>query len=133
MSALSIIFMTCFADSSSTPTTCAPSDCGNGLPIHYPFWKRSNATAGGFCGYPEFGLNCSKDGQPILQLKTDTYYVTDINYDNHSITLVDIDVVNQPCPRARHNVSIGNFPLSFGHLGYQHQFLFQLQFSIFFL
>ncbi|MED6170540.1 hypothetical protein PIB30_031999 [Stylosanthes scabra] len=106
------IFMTCYADTSSI---CAPSDCGNGVSIRYPFWKRSGTSAGEFCGYPDFGLECSK-GYPVLQLQTDTYYVTDINYVNHSITLVDIDVMNVSCPRVKNNVSIGSIPLSFSNL-----------------
>ncbi|RYR57266.1 hypothetical protein Ahy_A05g022989 isoform A [Arachis hypogaea] len=116
----SAIFMTCYADSSPI---CAPSDCGNEVPIKYPFWKRSG-TVGEVCGYPEFGLECSKKGYPILQLKTDTYYVTDINYVNHSITLVDIDVMNDTCPRAKNNVSIGNIPLSFSNLDMNITFYF---------
>ncbi|MED6113956.1 hypothetical protein PIB30_075617, partial [Stylosanthes scabra] len=107
------IFMTCYADTSSI---CAPSACGNGISIRYPFWIRSSTVAGEFCGYPDFGLQCSKDGYPVLQLETNTYYVTDINYVNHSITLVDIDVMNVSCPRVKNNVSIGSIPLSFSNL-----------------
>ncbi|XP_015966612.3 LEAF RUST 10 DISEASE-RESISTANCE LOCUS RECEPTOR-LIKE PROTEIN KINASE-like 2.1 [Arachis duranensis] len=117
----STIFMTYYAD--SLPI-CAPSDCGNDVSIKYPFWKRSGTTVGEVCGYPEFGLECSKKGYPILQLKTDKYYVTDINYVNHSITLVDIDVMNDTCPRAKNNVSIGNIPLSFSNLDMNITFYF---------
>ncbi|XP_061350613.1 LEAF RUST 10 DISEASE-RESISTANCE LOCUS RECEPTOR-LIKE PROTEIN KINASE-like 1.2 [Gastrolobium bilobum] len=121
--ALSIILMTCYADSFNTSTICNPSVCGN-ISIRYPFWKRSNTTvAGEFCGYPDFGLECSEN-QPIITLPSDTYFVTDINYDNHSITLVDIDVMNQPCPRAKNNVTIANLPLSFSSLDLNLSFYF---------
>ncbi|QHO13330.1 putative serine/threonine-protein kinase [Arachis hypogaea] len=117
----STIFMRYYAD--SLPI-CAPSDCGNEVSIKYPFWKRSGTAVGEVCGYPDFGLECSKKGYPILQLKTDTYYVTDINYVNHSITLVDIDVMNDTCPRAQNNVSIGNISLSFSNLDMNITFYF---------
>ncbi|RYR20970.1 hypothetical protein Ahy_B03g066196 isoform A [Arachis hypogaea] len=57
-------------------------------------------------------------------MKTDTYYVTDINYENHSTTLVNIDVMNDPCPRAKNNVSIGNIPLSLSNLDMNITFYF---------
>ncbi|KAL2321173.1 hypothetical protein Fmac_030142 [Flemingia macrophylla] len=107
LSALSIILVTCHAN--TTTTACAPSNCGN-LSIRYPFWKKyNNTTDGEFCGYPDFGLECYEN-KAIMTLPTDQYYVTDINYNDSSITLVDIDVVDQPCPRARHNVSLQNIP-----------------------
>ncbi|RDX75589.1 LEAF RUST 10 DISEASE-RESISTANCE LOCUS RECEPTOR-LIKE PROTEIN KINASE-like 2.7, partial [Mucuna pruriens] len=107
-----IILVTCHAESSNTSATCAPSNCGN-ISIRYPFWNKSNTTnTKEFCGYPDFGLECVGN-HAIITLPSDKYYVTDINYDNHSITLVDIDVLDQSCPRARHNVSIHNLPFSF--------------------
>lgn len=126
--ALSIVILitTCYADNnssntSSTTTLCAPSHCGN-ISIHYPFWLRSQHTE--FCGYPDFGLECS-EGKAIINLPSDTYYVTDINYETHSITLVDIDILNQQCPRARHNVSLtNNIPLSFSSLDLNLSFYF---------
>ncbi|KAG4400612.1 hypothetical protein GLYMA_07G095200v4 [Glycine max] len=120
--ALSIILVTCHAQTLNTSTTCEPSKCGN-LNISYPFWKKSNTNVQEFCGYPEFGLECLDD-QAILILPTNRYQVTDINYDNHSITLIDIDVLGQPCPRARHNVSLHNLPLSFSSLDFNLSFYF---------
>ena len=120
--ALSIILVTCHAQTLNTSTTCEPSKCGN-LNISYPFWKKSNTNVQEFCGYPEFGLECLDD-QAIMIFPTDRYQVTDINYDNHSITLIDIDVLGQPCPRARHNVSLHNLPLSFSSLDFNLSFYF---------
>ncbi|XP_027357371.1 LEAF RUST 10 DISEASE-RESISTANCE LOCUS RECEPTOR-LIKE PROTEIN KINASE-like 1.2 [Abrus precatorius] len=120
--ALVIIFITSYADSSVTSSICAPSNCGN-ISIHYPFWRRSNTMVEEFCGYPDFGLECLED-KAIITLPSDTYYVREINYDNHSITLVDIDVLNEPCPRAQHNVSLHNLPLSFSSLDVNLSFYF---------
>ncbi|KAK7271225.1 hypothetical protein RJT34_26947 [Clitoria ternatea] len=122
--ALSIILITCSAEISNTSAICAPSSCGN-LSIRYPFWRKSNSIIGGeICGYPEFGLECTQGNKAIITLPSDTYYVTDINYVNHTITLVDIDILNQPCPRAKHNVSIENLPLSFTSLDLNLSFYF---------
>ncbi|KOM54378.1 hypothetical protein LR48_Vigan10g027000 [Vigna angularis] len=100
--AVFIILVTCHAQTdSNTSAACASSNCGN-ISIGYPFWKKSDTNVGEFCGYPEFGLECSDD-QAIIKFPTDTYQVADINYDVRSITLLDIDVLDQPCPRARHN------------------------------
>ncbi|KAE9600257.1 hypothetical protein Lal_00045534 [Lupinus albus] len=127
--ALSITFMTCYANNSNdtSPTSCpSDDDCGNGVPIRYPFWRQSiiTTTTTIACGYPNFGLECSKDGQPILKLPTDTYYVKDINYETNSITLVDIDIVNQSCPRAKNNISLETFPLVYSPLDLNISFYF---------
>ncbi|XP_028805425.1 LEAF RUST 10 DISEASE-RESISTANCE LOCUS RECEPTOR-LIKE PROTEIN KINASE-like 1.2 isoform X2 [Neltuma alba] len=96
----------------SSSSICSPSaGCGNGVPIRYPFWVNNNS-AQEYCGYPHFGLKCSEHGRPIISLPNDKYYVTDINYDDDTVTLVDTDVVDQTCPRARYNVSLENLPLS---------------------
>ncbi|KAJ1380861.1 Wall-associated receptor kinase, galacturonan-binding domain [Sesbania bispinosa] len=110
---LLIILVTCYADSSNTSSLCTPSVCGN-VSIRYPFWMRSNTTvAGEYCGYPEFGIECSEGSKAVINLPRNKYYVTDINYEIHSITLIDIDVLGQSCPRARHNVTLDNLPLDF--------------------
>lgn len=101
--------------------------CGNDILIRYPFWVANNettATNNKYCGYPEFKLTCSKNGQPILTLPTDSYYVTEINYESETLTLVDMDVVNQSCPRARNNVSLTSYPLSYNELDLNLTFYF---------
>lgn len=105
-------------------TICSSSGCGNGVSIRYPFWVANTTAAEEFCGYPDFGLRCSDEGRPIITLPSDTYYVTDINYEAHTLTLVDIDVVNQSCPRARHNVTLGTLPLKYSDLDLNLSFYF---------
>ncbi|XP_028805427.1 LEAF RUST 10 DISEASE-RESISTANCE LOCUS RECEPTOR-LIKE PROTEIN KINASE-like 2.1 isoform X2 [Neltuma alba] len=112
IAALSFFCLTHSIVEVSSSSICSHSaDCGNGFPIRYPFWVNNNSSQE-YCGYPDFDLKCSDDGRPFISLPNDAYYVTDINYHNYTLTLVDMDVVDQPCPRARHNVSLGNLPLS---------------------
>ncbi|KAI5381608.1 hypothetical protein KIW84_UN0591 [Lathyrus oleraceus] len=124
-----LIITSCYADSSNTTSPssslCPISLCGN-IFIRYPFWIKSQTinTRDQFCGYPDFGLECSKSNKTIINLPSDTYYVTDINYDNSSITLVDIDILDQKCPRVRKNVTLSNLPLSFSKLDLNLSFYF---------
>ncbi|KAJ7970352.1 LEAF RUST 10 DISEASE-RESISTANCE LOCUS RECEPTOR-LIKE PROTEIN KINASE-like 2.1 [Quillaja saponaria] len=110
--------------SNTSSTVCPYYDCGNGLTIHYPFWLVGNTTAGQYCGYRDFGLNCSSDGKPIITLPSDSYYVTDINYNDNTLTLLDIDVKGKTCPRARHNLTIGSLPLKYNPLSLNLSFYF---------
>ncbi|XXG45373.1 hypothetical protein AAC387_Pa02g0474 [Persea americana] len=87
---------------SSTPT-CSPFTCGNST-VDYPFW-RSDTSPDSFCGYPGFGLSCTNQ-RPILELSTDSYYVTQFNFTRHTLTLLDINLADNSCPRPRHNVSL---------------------------
>ena len=60
----------------------------------------------------------------VLELPGDRYYVKDINYDDYTLTLVDIDVTNQTCPRARHNVSLETLPLKYSSMDLNLSFYF---------
>ncbi|KAK1301387.1 hypothetical protein QJS10_CPB12g00382 [Acorus calamus] len=103
----SFIFFFFFSSSLNTHTlsaqTCPPpSMCGN-ISIHYPFWLNSSTTnTSSYCGYPGFGLTCNNK-HPILHFLDMDYYIVVINYATYTITLVDIDVYDQTCPRPRHN------------------------------
>ncbi|KAK4350039.1 hypothetical protein RND71_029352 [Anisodus tanguticus] len=95
---------------------CPKSTC-NGVEVSYPSWRLDNynSTAAQYCGYPGFGINCTKNQpHPIIYLPGDAYYVKNIDYKNYSLTLVDIDVlINVQCPRARHNLTIDKLPLDY--------------------
>ncbi|XP_024169985.1 LEAF RUST 10 DISEASE-RESISTANCE LOCUS RECEPTOR-LIKE PROTEIN KINASE-like 2.1 isoform X2 [Rosa chinensis] len=105
-------------------TNCPIYRCDNELDFHYPFWKIEDSTAHQHCGYPGFGLTCSDSGEPILTLPNDSFIVKDINFPTSTITLVDIDVVNQTCPRARHSMSVGTLPLDYSPLDVNLSFYF---------
>ncbi|KAK4735899.1 hypothetical protein R3W88_010160 [Solanum pinnatisectum] len=92
---------------------CPKSTC-NGVEISYPFWRLDNynASAPQYCGYPGFGINCSKNQPlPIIYLPGDAFYVKSIDYKSYSLALVDADVFNVKCPRARHNLTLEKLPL----------------------
>ncbi|KAK2632483.1 hypothetical protein EUGRSUZ_L01501, partial [Eucalyptus grandis] len=100
---------------STFSTICDPVwslfPCGN-VSIRYPFWYKSDAPV--HCGYPGLGLICPFGSpHPILHLGDDAFSVTDINYDDETLTLVDIHVAGQDCPRALHNLTIGSLPLDY--------------------
>jgi Wall-associated receptor kinase C-terminal/Wall-associated receptor kinase galacturonan-binding len=58
------------------------------------------------CGVPGFLISCENE-TPILHLKSENYTVLDIDYHNHTITLVDTDVLEQEsCPKVQNNVSL---------------------------
>ncbi|KAE8794904.1 putative serine/threonine-protein kinase [Hordeum vulgare] len=86
--------------------------CG-GLNIHYPLYlsnesKVVDGVAYSYCGYPGMAVLCD-DSRATLQLAWGTNYtVLGIDYDNHTITLADADILasNGGCPRPRHNVTI---------------------------
>ncbi|PRQ18791.1 putative wall-associated receptor kinase, galacturonan-binding domain-containing protein [Rosa chinensis] len=104
---------------------CPIYNCGNGPDFHYPFWKIEDSTADQYCGYPGFGLNCSESGEPILSLpNNDSYYVKAINFIDSTMTLVDLDIFDQQCPRARHSVSVGTLPLDYSPLDVNLSFYF---------
>ena len=100
----------------STPL-CLPQYCGEDI-IRYPFWVRSESSSDQqYCGYPGFGVRCEND-KAVLGLPGDrNYSVKDINYTNHTLTLVDIDVTtNQRCPRPRQNFSLETLPLNYSSM-----------------
>ncbi|KAI3467057.1 hypothetical protein Pfo_023720 [Paulownia fortunei] len=62
---------------------CVPKNCGRGPNISFPFYIPGQQES--YCGYPEFVLNCGKDGFPVLQLPENEYVVEDIFYQNRSL------------------------------------------------
>jgi hypothetical protein len=113
---LSLFFLNSLpTNSTSFSPLCAPHHCGDVL-INYPFWLRGdNATSDeSYCGYKGFGFMCpSANEKPILALPDDTYHVKEIDYTQYTLTLIGIDAASQPCPRVRHNVTLGTLPLKF--------------------
>ncbi|KAL3748808.1 hypothetical protein ACJRO7_009962 [Eucalyptus globulus] len=103
---------------STFSTICDPVlssfSCGSVF-IQYPFWNESDAPV--HCGYPGLGLDCPYGSpHPILLLRDDAYFVTDINYSEATLTLVDIHVARQECPRAHRNLTIDSLPLGYNSI-----------------
>ncbi|XP_059303389.1 LEAF RUST 10 DISEASE-RESISTANCE LOCUS RECEPTOR-LIKE PROTEIN KINASE-like 1.2 isoform X2 [Lycium ferocissimum] len=102
-------------DDTPSKAYCPKSTC-NEVEISYPFWRLDNYSSSvpQYCGYPRFGINCSKDQpHPIIYLPGDAFYVKNIDYQTGSLTLVDIDVLDVQCPRARHNLTLEKLPLNY--------------------
>ncbi len=127
---LSLFFFINYLGTNSSPlfSTCPWRNCGN-VNIGYPFWLRNETTSDQhYCGYPGFGLTCLNDEETVLALPGDhRYYVKAIDYSDYTLTLVDFDArhaTNQSCPRARHNVTLGELPLKFSLLDLNLSFYF---------
>ncbi|XP_077244668.1 LEAF RUST 10 DISEASE-RESISTANCE LOCUS RECEPTOR-LIKE PROTEIN KINASE-like 1.2 isoform X5 [Tasmannia lanceolata] len=117
-----LLLLLLFTSARGTPIeyhNCTSSfNCGNNISISYPFWSYND---GGdqYCGYPNLGLYCNNQ-RTVLSLPNqrtvlpyDEYYVEDINYNEQTITVVDIDLRQSTCPRVRNNVTLVATPLSF--------------------
>jgi hypothetical protein len=124
---LSLFFFINYLGTNSNPllSKCPWFNCGN-VNIGYPFWLRNETTSDQhYCGYRGFGLTCLNGEETVLDLPAGgRYYVKAIDYSNYNITLVDFDATKQPCPRAGHNVTLGELPLKFSVLDLNLSFYF---------
>ena len=103
-----------------------PYLCGD-VNISYPFWVHNEIALDQqhYCGNKGFGVMCLNNSEAVLELLGDQYHVKDIDYTDHTLTLVDIDVsTNQTCPRARHSVSLGMLPLKYSSMDLNLSFYF---------
>jgi hypothetical protein len=87
--------------------------CGN-VSIEYPFYLY-NETAdllgndSSYCGYPGLEIRCEDSNQAILRLRDGNYSVSNINYTDFTVTVVDQEVFrDESCPRVDHNVTFPN-------------------------
>ncbi|KAL6320805.1 hypothetical protein AAG906_008805 [Vitis piasezkii] len=64
---------------------CSPSSCGDMRNISYPFRLQDDPPS---CGYPEYELIC-ENNRTMINLHGGKYLVTQINYQNSTIRLVD--------------------------------------------
>ncbi|WKA07536.1 hypothetical protein VitviT2T_025350 [Vitis vinifera] len=64
---------------------CSPSSCGDMRNISYPFRLQDDPPS---CGYPEYQLIC-ENNRTMINLHGGKYLVTQINYHNYTIRVVD--------------------------------------------
>ncbi|XP_022682508.1 LEAF RUST 10 DISEASE-RESISTANCE LOCUS RECEPTOR-LIKE PROTEIN KINASE-like 2.1 isoform X4 [Setaria italica] len=87
-----------------------PYNCGN-VNISYPFYSKMETLLGNdssYCGYPGMEIQC-EEGRAFLELDSGKYTVSRIDYEPPGVWLADPDVLNEgSCPRANHNVTLGN-------------------------
>ncbi|XAR55980.1 hypothetical protein NMG60_11036246 [Bertholletia excelsa] len=123
---LSIFKFNCQASAADHFSSLCPSRrCGN-INITYPFWLITESTSTQYCGYRSFGFNCSADDVLLFHLPGGSYHVTNIDYEQHKLALVDIDVTTDlTCPRPRHNLPLEPLPaLSYSNLDLNLSFYF---------
>ncbi|KAG2694079.1 hypothetical protein I3760_08G124300 [Carya illinoinensis] len=65
---------------------CPPSSCGNISNISYPFRLTSDPPN---CGEHRYELSCDDNSHTLLYLHGSKYYVSQINYNNYTIRIVD--------------------------------------------
>ncbi|KAI3811941.1 hypothetical protein L1987_16639 [Smallanthus sonchifolius] len=71
---------------------CVPKTCEDGMHISYPFFI--NGLQDPSCGYPGFELRCS-NGSSVIRISENDYLVKQIDYDQRSMWLVNVqDVTN---------------------------------------
>ena len=104
------------------PSLCHKSlPCGGHVDVHYPFFLANAALAvvddghpaRSYCGYPGMAVTCD-GGCAILRLGGHNYTILDISYENHTVVLVDRDLLinSGECPRLTHNVTVPAPPSS---------------------
>ncbi|KAG6645458.1 hypothetical protein CIPAW_08G124300 [Carya illinoinensis] len=65
---------------------CPPSSCGNIPNISYPFRLKTDPPN---CGDQRYELSCDDNSHTLLFLHGSKYYVSQINYNNYTIRIVD--------------------------------------------
>ncbi|KAI9120114.1 hypothetical protein K1719_008762 [Acacia pycnantha] len=95
---------------------CNPSTCGNQT-IKYPFYIQGRQRS--FCGYPGFGLICSDNGFPILNISKYQYVIHEISYPTQSIRVSDSPTnatsSSSSCAIPRiHNITLDGTRFSYG-------------------
>ncbi|XP_016474278.2 LEAF RUST 10 DISEASE-RESISTANCE LOCUS RECEPTOR-LIKE PROTEIN KINASE-like 2.1 [Nicotiana tabacum] len=120
---LLLLFINSSGANTNTSTSFAycPSSICHGINISYPF---DSFTSPLYCGYPGFGIHCSQT-DPILNISNVSFAVKHINYTTYSLTLEDIDAFDsRDCPRAHHNLTLGDLPLKYSELDLNLTFYF---------
>ncbi|PON86969.1 Wall-associated receptor kinase, C-terminal [Trema orientale] len=78
---------------------CKPRNCGSGPNISFPFYV--DGAGADFCGLKGFRITC-QESTPIFRTPRGPYIVANISYENQSVRLVDLDVVNASCVAPKH-------------------------------
>ncbi|XP_058087250.1 LEAF RUST 10 DISEASE-RESISTANCE LOCUS RECEPTOR-LIKE PROTEIN KINASE-like 1.2 isoform X1 [Magnolia sinica] len=76
---------------------CAPFNfrCGEiNHTIKYPFWVDGRSRQ---CAFPGYNFTCQHNSL-MLQMPSETYIVKNIDYQNNTLTILDMDFVDQTCP-----------------------------------
>ncbi|CAN6703669.1 unnamed protein product [Malus baccata var. baccata] len=102
---------TCRAKDDSTNCTFS---CGNIHNISYPFRLQDSPK---HCGHIQYTLSCENDTTVVDLPFSGKYYVQAINYDNHTIRIIDPGLQNNNCSSMSRN-----FPLESHTLNLPYEF-----------
>ncbi|KAJ9678975.1 hypothetical protein PVL29_021020 [Vitis rotundifolia] len=93
---MTVIIHACFL------SICSPSSCGDMRNISYPFQLQGDPPS---CGYPEYELIC-ENNCTMINLYGGKYLVTQINYHNYTIRVVDPGRKKENCliPSPLHSI-----------------------------
>ncbi|KAG6655701.1 hypothetical protein I3843_05G210100 [Carya illinoinensis] len=69
--------------------SCVPSSCGNISNISYPFRLKGDPPK---CGDTRYELSCDENSHTLLSFNGSRYYVSQINYNNYTIRIVDAGI-----------------------------------------
>ncbi|KAK2635303.1 hypothetical protein Ddye_030095 [Dipteronia dyeriana] len=92
LSPLIILFVTEIQARALQPLMC-PSSYGGIKKISYPFLLKPDPAR---CGDRDYELSCESN-QTILELDSGKYHVTQILYEEHLNSLVDVNLANGSC------------------------------------
>ncbi|KAG7967833.1 hypothetical protein I3843_08G119200 [Carya illinoinensis] len=81
-----VLVLILVSPASSHKNNCPPSSCGNISNISYPFRLTSDPLN---CGDQRYELSCDNNSHTLLYLHGSKYYVSQINYNNYTIRIVD--------------------------------------------
>ncbi|GMN38608.1 hypothetical protein TIFTF001_007846 [Ficus carica] len=87
------------ASADSRYEACEPRNCGTGPNISYPFYLEG--VGADYCGFQSFRIS-SEQNRPTFRTSRGPYVVSDIDYQNNSIRLVDSDIINATCLAPKH-------------------------------
>ncbi|XP_040373014.1 protein SUPPRESSOR OF NPR1-1 CONSTITUTIVE 4 [Rosa chinensis] len=86
-----------YHDDAKAEEHCPPASCGDLHDIRYPFRLKSNGTSANNCQNSPAELSCEQN-RAILKLFNGRYYVLGIDYESHSIQVVDPGLLSDTCP-----------------------------------
>ncbi|MCL7023464.1 hypothetical protein MKW94_011416 [Papaver nudicaule] len=82
-----IIFQHIIISIGSKEYACQSFSCGR-LPIRFPFYLKDKQPS--YCGYPGFGLSCTKSKKTVVELPlSGSFFVRFINYTSQSMEIYD--------------------------------------------
>nr|AAT39268.1 unknown protein [Oryza sativa Japonica Group] len=89
-----------------TNCTTASYQCGSlKLDVDYPF-SANGVDRPNYCSYPGYRLICNPDNKLMIHMNSTVFQVTDIDYGNKFLAVIDQTQPQETCPDRYHNTTI---------------------------